>query len=124
MAVSISNDGELDRGVANFVDVLDPLVVRGEIVCALCDMLAGSMGLVHGFRISDQSNHLNTASIEFRLQLRESTQFCSANRSKVGRMTKQYSPFAIKELVEVQVAVCSLCLEVGRCPICQYCFQL
>lgn len=40
MAVGIGNDGEGDLGVADFVDVFDPFVVRGEVVGALGDVLA------------------------------------------------------------------------------------
>lgn len=35
MAVGIGDDGELDVGVTDFVDVFDPLVVGSEVICAL-----------------------------------------------------------------------------------------
>jgi hypothetical protein len=35
MAVSIGDDGKRNSSVADFVDILNPLVVRGEIVRAL-----------------------------------------------------------------------------------------
>jgi hypothetical protein len=40
MAVSIGDDGKRNSSVADFVDILDPLVVRGEIIRALYGLLA------------------------------------------------------------------------------------
>jgi hypothetical protein len=47
MAIGVSNNGELDRGVADFVNILDPLVMRGEIICTLCGILASCIRFVH-----------------------------------------------------------------------------
>ena len=48
-----------------------------------------------------QANHLDTSRIELILEFGEGTEFRRANRSKVCRVAKQNSPFAIQELVEV-----------------------
>jgi len=45
MAVGISDDGEGHLGVADFVDVFDPFVVRGEVVGALRHVSAISPGI-------------------------------------------------------------------------------
>jgi hypothetical protein len=44
----------------------------------------------------------------------EGTQLRRANWSEVGWMGKEACPFAIEEFMEVNVTMCSFCLEIGR----------
>lgn len=69
-AIGVGDDGKLDRGGTDFVDVGDPLVVRGEVVRALSQTLEY---LAHKTLdgITYKANHLDTALLKLILQLRE-----------------------------------------------------
>jgi hypothetical protein len=56
---------------------------------------------------------LNATSIKFWLQLCEGTKFGGADWREVRRMAEKDTPFAVEELVEVDVAMCSLRLKIG-----------
>jgi hypothetical protein len=86
VAVGIGNDWEGDLGVADFVDVLDPFVVRCEVVGALRDVLAIDQENNKGLRRKYQANHLHAASIELRLQLCECSKLGCADGSEVCRV--------------------------------------
>lgn len=61
-----------------------------------------------------KSQHLHATSIELVLELCESTQLRRAHWCEVGRVGEQNCPFAVKELVKLDLPMCCLRLEV-RC---------
>jgi hypothetical protein len=77
-----------------------------------------SDGPVCRLRVAYQANHLHAARVELGLQLGERAEFCCAHRREVSWVAEQYGPFAVKELVEVEVAVGCFCLKVRCCSIC------
>jgi len=82
LSVLITNDWELYRGRADFVNVLDPLVVRVNV-------------------IGTQSNNLDIALLEFWCQLCDSAQFGSADGCEVIWVRKEDSPAVTDPVVEL-----------------------
>lgn len=112
LAVSISDDGELQVGRGHFVDVLDPFAVGADIIGALVE-IAGLVGaLQYGEASTNQANHLNTALLKLAFHLRKSTKLCSAYRSEIRGVRKEDSPAIADELVEVDLALGGQSLEV------------
>jgi len=95
LPIAIGNDGELQRGAGDLVDVGDPFFVTAQVVGA-------------------QTNHLHVSLLKLILQLGECSELGGTDRGEVGGMRKEDRPFAIEPLVEINVAVSSLCDEVGR----------
>lgn len=124
LAFSIGDDGELEVGAGDLVDVLDPFTVGAEVVGALDDIFSQLQNstTVRSLHVSRnvstyQTNHLDVALLEFILQLGESTQFGGADGGKVGRVGEKDGPAVSDKLVEVDVAVGGLGREVGGCQL-------
>lgn len=62
---------------------------------------------------TNQSNHLHTTLLKLIFQLGESAELGRANGSEVGRVREEDGPAVADELVEVDLALGSQCLEVG-----------
>lgn len=82
LAVLVTNDGEVDRGLADFVDVLDPGIVRSNVV-------------------GGKSDDLDTTLLEFGLLAGNLTELGGADRSEVVRVREEDSPRVTEVLVEV-----------------------
>lgn len=93
----VSNDGELELGPIShhFLDVLDPLLVRGD-----------------PFR--QQPNQLDASLVELRLQLGEGAQFGGAHGGEVGGVGEQDGPLVADPVVEVDFPLGGVDVEVGR----------
>jgi hypothetical protein len=65
-------------------------------------------------RATNQANHFDTALFKLALHLGKSTQLGGANGSEIGRVREEDSPAVTNELVEVNLALGSQSLEVGR----------
>ena len=61
-----------------------------------------------------QSNHLYPALLEFILQLGKGTKLGRADRGEIGWVREEDRPVVADKLVEVNLALCSQSLEVGR----------
>jgi hypothetical protein len=70
---------------------------------ALCEHVSRCVALVCQ-RYSYEADHLHAPSIEFRLQFRKCTKLGGADWSVICGMREKDSPFAVDELVEVDVA--------------------
>lgn len=62
---------------------------------------------------TDQANHLHATLLKFILQLGEGAELGRANGSEVGRVGEKDGPAISDELMEVNLALGSQCLEVG-----------
>jgi hypothetical protein len=82
LAFLVANDGELEAGVGDLVDVLDPATVA-----------VNSVGR--------KTNELDTTLGELRLELSEGTELGGAVGSVVLRVREQDHPLVSDELVEV-----------------------
>jgi hypothetical protein len=67
--------------------------------------------------VTYQTQHLHATSIKLILQLCECAELRGAHRGVISRVREQHDPRVADELVEIDVALCSLCMEVGRCSI-------
>jgi hypothetical protein len=110
LAVSVGDDGELDSGVLCLVDIVDPLVVGAEVVGAL----ENSQYLIctSEARLTYKTQHLYATGIKLILQLCECSELRCADRCEVGRMREQDSPFAVEEIVELDLSMSCLRLEI------------
>lgn len=95
----VGDDGELKVGVCDLVDVLDPTLVRPEVVGALSYSVSFVLYLPRA-SIAYQANHLNATSIKFVLQLGKGTKLSSADGCVVSGMRKQNCPAVTNPLVE------------------------
>lgn len=93
LALRVGDDGELEVGVVDLVDVLDPAVVGLDTVGA-------------------QTNELDTARGELRLELGEGAQLGGADGSEVIGVGEEDGPLVTNELVEVDGTVGGLGVEV------------
>ena len=112
LAVGIRNDGELDVGVGDFVDVIDPLVVGAEVVGTLHPS-AVSGGLKLQRKATHKTNHLDASLFKLILQLGEGTQLGGADGREVSGVGEENGPAVADELVEVDLAMGGKGLEVG-----------
>ena len=94
LALRVGNDGELELGASNLVDVLDPGVVRVDTV-------------------GTETNHLDTTGRELGLELGESTELGGTDGSEVIRVGEEDSPVVANVVVEGDLTVGGLGLEVG-----------
>lgn len=94
LALLVANDGELDVSTSNLTNILDPSLV----------------GLNGVGRETDQ---LDTALGELRLELGESTELSGADGGVILRVREEDDPVVADELVEVNVSLGGLGLEVG-----------
>lgn len=92
IAVGVSDDGELQVGVANVVNVLDPRVVGGEVVGRLLGVLAAVRAELTMSADPYQSNHLDASLLELILHLCECTQLGCAHWREVCRVGEEDSP--------------------------------
>ena len=89
----IANDWELQVGIVDLVDILDPLIV-----------------LVNG--VGGEANQLDVALCELWLELCESTELGGADGGEVVWMGEENDPGVADELVEVDLAGGGLGLEI------------
>lgn len=94
LALRVGDDGELELGAGDLVDVLDPGVVRVDVVGAQTDQLHAARG-------------------ELRLQLSKGAQLRGADWGEVIRVREEDGPLGADELVEVDGTVGGLSIEVG-----------
>lgn len=115
LSVSVGDNGELQVGRRDFVDVLNPLAVGAEVVGALESPVLAGVKLWCQGRGTYKTNHLHVALLELILELGKGTQLRGANGREVSRVREQNGPAVADELVEVNVAVGRLRIEVGSC---------
>lgn len=94
LALRVGDDGELEVGAGDLVDVLDPAVVGLDLVGA-------------------QANELDTASSELGLELGEGAQLGGADGGEVIGVGEEDGPLVTDEVVEVDGTVGGLGVEVG-----------
>lgn len=94
LALRVGDDGELQAGAGDLIDVLDPGVVRVDVVGAQADQLHAARG-------------------ELGLQLGEGAQLGGADRGEVIRVREEDGPLGANELVEVDGTIGGLGIEVG-----------
>ena len=94
LALLVANDGELQLGAGDLIDVLDPAIVAVNSVGRETDELCAALG-------------------EFRLKLGESTKLGGADGCVVLRVGEEDDPVVTDELVEVDGTLGGLGLEVG-----------
>ena len=94
LALGVGDDGELEVGAGNLVDILDPAVVGLDVVGA-------------------QTNELDTARGELGLELGESAELSGTDGSKVIGVGEKDGPLVTDEVVEVDGTVGGLGIEVG-----------
>jgi hypothetical protein len=82
LALRVRDDGELEVGAADLVNVLDPLVVRVDVVGALFGLVTRTYCHIKETS-TDQTDELDTKGVELGLELGESTELGGANGSKV-----------------------------------------
>ena len=93
-ALGISNHGEVYRTALSFADILLPLYVRLD-------------------RIDRETDDLDIAFLEFRLDLGDVAELSGANRGEVLRVREEHTPAVSKPLVEVNRAQSGLGGEIG-----------
>jgi len=93
LTVLVTDDGEVDLVSADFLDILDPAIMRVDGVGA-------------------QANQLDTALREFWFELSKSSQFSGANRGVILGMREENHPVVADEVMEVDWALGGLRLEV------------
>jgi len=94
LALLVTNDGELEAGAADLVDVLDPTTVA-----------------VNG--VGGETDELDTTLGEFGLELGEGAELSGADGSVVLRVREQNHPLVSNELVEVDGAEVKLVSTAG-----------
>jgi len=94
LSLLVANNGELQVGARDLIDVLDP----------------SSMALDG---VGRQANQLDASSSELWLELCESTEFGGADWSVVLGVGEENDPVVANELVEVDGTCRRLCFEVG-----------
>jgi hypothetical protein len=92
-ALLVADDGELQLGAGDLIDVLDPALMA-----------------VNG--VGRETNELCATLGELRLELGESTELGSADRCVVLGVGEEDDPVVADELVEVDGTLCGLGLEV------------
>ena len=90
----VANDGELQGGVGELVDILDPLMVVIDVV-------------------GRQTNQLDASFGKLGFQLCERSQLGRTHWSKVFWMREKHDPFVADELVEVDRSIRRFRFEVG-----------
>ena len=93
LALGVGDDGELQLGARDLINVLDPAVVRLNAVGA-------------------QADELDTTGSELGLELGESTELGGANGGEVIGVGEEDGPLVADELVEVDGTVGGLSMEV------------
>jgi len=93
LALRVGDDGELEVGASHLIDVLDPGVVRVDVVGAQADQLHAACG-------------------ELGLQLGEGAQLGGADRGEVIGVREEDGPLVADEVVEVDGPVGGLGIEV------------
>jgi hypothetical protein len=93
LALGVGDDGELQLGAGDLIDILDPAVVRLNVVGA-------------------QTDELDTASSELGLELGEGAELGGADGGEVIGVGEEDSPLVTDELVEVDGTVGGLGIEV------------
>lgn len=94
LALLVTDDGELERRGRQLVDILDPFAVRVNGVGGETDQLDAALG-------------------ELRLELGERTELGGADGSEIFRVREEDDPVVADELVEVDGAVGGFGVEVG-----------
>lgn len=94
LAFVVTNDGEVDASVRNIVDVLDPLLVRRQVV-------------------GREANHLDAALPEVGIPARNLAKLRRTHGGEVCGMRKQHTPRVAKPLVEMDRALRGLSGKVG-----------
>lgn len=94
LALGVGDDGELELGAGNLIDVLDPAVVGLDMVGA-------------------QANELDTASSELGLELGKGTELGGTDGGEVIGVGEEDGPLVTNELVEVDGTVGGVGIEVG-----------
>ena len=115
LALSISDDGELEVRRGDFVDIVDPFAVGAEVVGALKHTvvsLDNETGQTAQNIFTYKTNHLDIALLEFILQGSKGTKLRGANRREVRGVGEEDGPAVADELVEVNVAMCGLGCEI------------
>lgn len=93
LSILISNYWEGQFGATDLIDIFDPSSVALNGVCR-------------------QSNQLDTSFCELRLELGESTEFGSADRSVIFWVGEEDNPLITNEFVEIDRALGGIGLEV------------
>lgn len=94
LALLVTNDGELQLGAGDLINVLDPATVALNSVGRETDEFDATLG-------------------ELRLELCESTKLSGADGGVVLGVREKHNPFVANEVVEVDWAVGGLSIKVG-----------
>jgi hypothetical protein len=111
LALGVGDDGELELGAGDLIDILNPGVVGVGVVGALKGNSSASL-LAMWAHITYQANELDTTSSELGLELGESTELSGTDGSEVIGVGEEDGPLVADELVEVDRAVGGVGIEV------------
>ena len=93
--IGISDDGKLQVGAGDVVDIFDPLLVRRQIIGA-------------------ESNHFDIPTDKFIFEFGKRSEFGGADGSEVGWVGEEDAPAVVEEFVKVDLALGGLSTEVWR----------